>query len=441
MLVEFRLPELGENITSGLVGKVLVAVGDIIKAGENVLEIETDKAVAEIPCPTSGRVVEIRVKEGAKISSGDVVLVLDSAAASGTQDGSSAAMSSSTMRSNDQTNASESVASIPTDKVTPAMPVTMPRRGTTRAAPSIRRLAREHEVDINDIPVADPGGKVTAEDVLAYIATRNTDSKAPPSAGNLSAVAGEQPVWENGEGTSVVQDKWGEVVREAMTTIRGRGAERLTDSWQHIPHVTHFDKADISDLEALRGEYAAKARESGVRLTAMAFILKVLPEILKRFPRFNASVDMENKCLLMKRYYHIGFAVDTPNGLVVPVLQDTDRKTIFDIALEMGELSRKARERKLALNEIQGGTFTVSNLGGLGGTGFTPIINAPEVAILGLSRALMEPVYNGREFIPHLMLPLSLSYDHRIIDGADAARFLRFLAGAIEQPWRLMVGL
>ncbi|NLO32140.1 MAG: hypothetical protein GX117_02100, partial [Candidatus Hydrogenedentes bacterium] len=213
-----------------------------------------------------------------------------------------------------------------------------------------------------------------------------------------------------------------------------------SESWQTIPHVTHFDKADVTALESLRKQAARKAEAKGARLTTMAFVLKAVPEVLKRFPRFNASVDMETQQLLLKQYYHIGFAVDTPNGLVVPVLRDADQKTVLEIALEMAALAEKARDRKLTLEDMQGGTFTISNLGGLGGTAFTPIINAPETAILGLSRTQTEPVYNGNEFEPRQLLPLNLSYDHRIIDGADAARFLRFLAVSIEQPWHLFLG-
>lgn len=430
MRTEFKLPELGENVTSGTVGKLLVAVGDVITAGQNVLEIETDKAVAEIPCPTAGKVVEIRAKEGAKMNSGDVVLVLEASSAPASSPEPAAPPAPA---KRDETSATVQ-APRPEKTQPPAK-----RLGTVRAAPSVRRLAREQDVDLNEVPVKDPGGKATAQDILAFVAARKTAEQ--PTTAAETAPAQDAAAWTNGEGTSVEQDKWGVVVHEAMNTIRVRTAERLGESWRNIPHVTHFDKADITGLEALRKECARKADEKGARLTAMAFILKAVPEALKRFPRFNASVDMENRHLLLKQYYHIGFAVDTPNGLVVPVLRDADKKTVLEIALEMAALARKARDRKLTLEEMQGGTFTISNLGGLGGSGFTPIINAPEAAILGLSRSQTEPVYNGQEFVPRLLLPMSLSYDHRIIDGADAARFLRFLAEAIEQPWHLMLGL
>ena len=438
MAKEFRLPELGENVTSGTIAKVLVAVGDQITAGQNVLEIETDKAVAEIPCPLAGKVTEIRVSEGAKVNSGDVILLVEEADAS--QDAPAPAKQ-------------EQQASVPEkderDKAKPApapqarpQHVAAPRKpgATHRAAPSVRQLARDHDVDINDVPTADPSGKITAQDVLAFVESRTAADAAPATADSAASAANQGP-WHNGEGTSVAKDKWGVVVQESMNNIRSRGAERLTASWQQIPHVTHFDKADITAVESLRKQYARTFEDKDARLTVMAFVVKVLSEALARFPRFNASVDMENQQLLLKRYYHIGIAVDTPNGLVVPVLRDTDKKSILEISLEMAELARKARNRKLTIEEMQGGTFTVSNLGGLGGYGFTPIINAPEAAILGLSRSQMEPVYRDGQFEPRLMLPMSLSYDHRIIDGADAARFLRFVAEALEQPWRLFLGL
>lgn len=438
MLTEFRLPELGENVTSGTIAKLLVAPGDQVAVGQNVLEIETDKAVAEIPCPISGKITEIRVKEGGKVKSGDVILVLDTAsAATPPPEPAPKPVPAATGQKAKPTAA---VTSRERTVSTPA-PAPAARQGIVRAAPSVRQLAREHDVDINQIPVADPGGKATAQDILAFVAARESSALTPAKAMESDSSRTTEATWSNGEGTSVIQDKWGVVVQEAMSTIRSRGAERLTDSWQQIPHVTHFDKADITDLEALRNEVARKAQDKGARLTTMAFILKAIPEVLKRFPTFNASVDMERRELLLKRYYNIGFAVDTPNGLVVPVLREPEMKSILDIALEMAELARKAKERKLTLEEMQGGTFTISNLGGLGGYGFTPIINAPEVAILGLSRSQVEPVYKGDEFVPRTMLPMSLSYDHRIIDGADAARFMRYLAEAIEQPWRLMMGL
>ncbi|HEX71720.1 MAG TPA: branched-chain alpha-keto acid dehydrogenase subunit E2, partial [Candidatus Hydrogenedentes bacterium] len=233
------------------------------------------------------------------------------------------------------------------------------------------------------------------------------------------------------------QDAYGPVIYEPMNAIRRKTAEHLAHAWSSIPHVTHFDKADITELEEVRKRYAKKMEAAGGRLTLICFVLKVLVEAFRRFPKFNATVDLEHQRLVLKRYCHIGVAVDTPAGLVVPVLRDVDKKSILELAVALPALAEKARARKLALEDMQGGGFTVTNLGGLGGTGFTPIINAPEVAILGMSRSAMEPVYRDNAFLPRLMLPLSLSYDHRVIDGADAARFLRFVAEALENPWAM----
>jgi pyruvate dehydrogenase E2 component (dihydrolipoamide acetyltransferase) len=284
------------------------------------------------------------------------------------------------------------------------------------------------------MPIADPTGKVTARDVMEFVAGR---ADAPDESLHIAETEDNAPYGSS----ATQQDSWGEVQIEPMNAIRSKAAAHLSHCWTDIPHVTHFDKADVTDLEAFRKEYASKAERQGAKLTITAFLLKALAETLKTFPRFNASLDLEKQQMLLKKYYHVGVAVDTPNGLMVPVLRHVNEKKVLEIAREMSEAAEKARDRKLTLEDMRGGTFTVSNLGGLGGYAFTPIINAPEVAILGVSRSQMEPVYQGGAWIPRLMLPLCLSYDHRIIDGADAARFLRFLAEALEKPWRLFLGL
>lgn len=436
---EFKLPELGENITSGTVSRVLVAAGDIIASGRNVIEIETDKAVAEIPCTISGKVLEVRVQEGGQINVGDVILVLDESAAddaakADTQPEQDQEASAATTK---PASAVETAPPSAQQQPTPDPAPSTAQAGKVRAAPSVRKLAREHDVELHSVPASDPSGKISAQDVRAFIAKRDaggqpTEQTEPPPDSrpdNHTAL----PVSDN--------DSWGPVATEPMNAIRKKAADHLALCWTTIPHVTHFDKADITALEAFRRRYAAKAEQAGIRLTVTAFLLKLLPEALKRYPRFNASIDMENKTIIYKRYYHLGVAVDTQNGLVVPVLRDVDKKDVAGISRELAELAAKARDRKLTLEDMRGATFTVSNLGGLGGTSFTPIINAPETAILGVSRAETAPVYDEGEFRPRLMLPLSLSYDHRVIDGADAARFLRFVAEALEEPWRLMLGL
>lgn len=436
MSKEFKLPELGENISAGTVGKVLVKLGDVVAAGQNVIEIETDKAVAEIPTSVAGRVAEIRVKEGGTVRVGDVVLVVDESADAPAPAPAAAPVPpppppppAATVKAA----APAPVATAPSaeEAAVPA-PSAAAHPGIVRAAPSVRQMARELGVDLNEVPSLDPSGRITAHDVLAYSHSLAAVSGAPTAATPASA-----PV--SAEAADLINDKWGAIMPLPMNTVRIKTAERMADNWATIPHVTHFEKADITSLEELRQKNAKKMDAAGAKLTITSFVLKALPEALKRFPKFNATVDMDGKRVLLKQYYNIGVAVDTPNGLLVPVLRDVDRKSVAQISAELPELAKKARDRKLTLDDMQGGTFTVSNLGGLGGSGFTPIINAPEVAILGMSRSQIEPVWGNGQFAPRLMLPLSLSYDHRLIDGADAARFLRWLVEVIEQPWKLFL--
>jgi pyruvate dehydrogenase E2 component (dihydrolipoamide acetyltransferase) len=286
-------------------------------------------------------------------------------------------------------------------------------------------------VDINAVPSSDPSGRITAQDIMNF--AKGSTGASPAEAKPAESVKTATPGMESG------QDKWGTLELEPMNAIRRKTAEHLTECWR-IPHVTHFDQADITDLEAVRKKNAKKVESAGGRLNTISFILKVAVEALQRFPKFNASLDLENQRVIFKKYYHIGVAVDTPNGLLVPVLRDVDRKSLVELSVELPQLAEKARTRKLSLEDMQGGTFTISNLGGLGGVGFTPIINAPQVAILGVSRASVAPVYIDGVFQPRTLLPLSLSYDHRLIDGADAARFLRWVAEALEDPWRMFLG-
>jgi len=391
MAQEFRLPELGENIESGTVARLLVTPGDTIAVHQPVIEIETGKAVAEIPCPYGGTISELRVKEGQTVKPGDVILVLDAGVSA------SAAPAPEKAAPEILPEAAIAAAQAQAPKIV-APPAPAVARATefpaVSGSPSARRKARESGV-----------------------------SAQPATAENVSA------------------PQLGIATREPMSAIRKMVAQQMAHSWQTIPHVTHFEKADITELEALRAQYAKQAQQAGVKITAIAFVIKALTEALKRFPKFNASIDMESQQIVLKPFYHIGVAVDTPYGLLVPVLRDADRKSVLEIARELPALAEKARARKLVAEEMQGGTFTVTNLGGLGGTGFTPIINAPEAAILGMSRSSIEPVWRDGQFVPRTLLPLSLSYDHRMIDGAEAARFARWLCEAIEQPWTMFLGL
>ena len=428
MLKEFKLPELGENVSAGTVGKLLVKLGDVIASGQNVIEIETDKAVAEIPTPVSGRVAEIRVKEGGTVHVGDVVLVVDESV-----DVSKPAAAAVTPPPPDPPSAAPADAAIAPPAKAPVESGATPHPGIVRAAPSVRQMARELGIDLNDVPSQDPSGRITAHDLLVY---KQSFASVP----GTSPAMDKTPTPEATEETAdILRDKWGTVVPQPMNTVRIRTAERMADNWSAIPHVTHFEKADITALEEQRLKSAKKVEAGGGKLTITSFVLKALAEALKHFPKFNASVDMQGHRVLLKKYYHIGVAVDTPNGLLVPVLRDVDKKSITEISVELPEMAKKARDRRLTLDDMQGGTFTVSNLGGLGGYGFTPIINAPEVAVLGMSRSQIEPVWGHGQFTPRLILPLSLSYDHRLIDGADAARFLRWLVEVIEQPWKLFL--
>jgi pyruvate dehydrogenase E2 component (dihydrolipoamide acetyltransferase) len=438
MTTEFRLPEVGENVETGQVVKILVTVGDTIEAGQSVLELETDKAVVEVDTSVGGTIKEIHVTEGQEINVGQLILTIE------------ATREESKPIPKREVTTAEKVVNEREDIVKEVEPVERERDGREAvpqvqtsgpptvdkqpeaprviapAAPSVRRLARELGVDVNQVTGSGPGGRISAEDVKVYVRQINLGAdRARPA--TLESPALLLPDFS----------KWGDVEREPMTSIRRTTARRLSQAWATIPHVTHFDKADITELERLRKRYSKKAEDAGGKLTVTAIILKVVASALKVFPQFNASLDMTNQEIVYKKYYRIGVAVDTEHGLLVPVIRDVDQKNIIQLSVELADISEKARTRKVGLPDLEGGTFTVTNLGGIGGTSFAPIINPPEVAILGVSRASMQPVFRDGGFEPRLMMPLSLSYDHRLIDGADAARFTRWVAQAIEQPFLL----
>ena len=419
----FALPELGESIESGDVIQVLVAVGDQIAAEQSVVELETDKAVVEVPSPVSGSVTAIHVAPGDKAAVGQLIVTLETDAATATNDAQPA--TELPLKSEPELAAAPAV--IETAVAAPAVAPTTPEtRSGAPAAPSVRRLAREIGVDVQEVPGSGPGGRVSAEDVKRYARSRPSDkpgttpAATPPAAVPLPDFS-----------------RWGEIERRPMSNVRRLTADQMARTWATVPQVTQYDQADITELENLRQQYAPKAVAAGGRLTITAIALKVVAAALKRFPQFNASVDMATHEVIYKAYFHVGVAVDTDRGLLVPVIRDVDNKNIIALAVELTQLAERARTRKTSLEEMQGGTFTVTNLGGIGGTGFSPILNAPEVAILGMARSRMEPVYTDGQFVPRLMLPLSLSYDHRLIDGADGARFLRWVAEALAQPFLL----
>jgi len=438
MTVEFKLPELGENIEAGDVVGILVAVGDQVEPNQPVLELETDKATIEVPIDTAGKITEIFVITGDKATVGQPVFTLEPTA----PEADTAETPATTEPAPAETKApapseaeSEAAAPEPDAPAAPSeappapgqprrttlSPETSPdpQRSQVPAAPNLRRLAREIGVDITQVEGTGPQGRLTMADVK-----RQARHRVQQGGGAVSVTASPLPDFA----------KWGAVRREPMSNLRRAAAEHLSQAWATIPHVTQFDQADIQEVEALRKRFAPKAEQAGGKLTITAILLKIAGAALKAFPKFNASLDMENQEIIYKDYFHIGVAVDTERGLLVPVIRDVDRKNIFELAVELSEVAQKARDRKLTLEEMQGGNFSITNLGGIGGTNFTPIVNAPEVAILGVARGRIEPVYRDGQFEPRLMLPLALSYDHRLIDGADAARFLRWVVEALEEP-------
>ena len=427
MATEFKLPSLGENIESGDVLKVLVSAGDKIEKEQTVVELETDKAAIDVPSSVSGIVSAVHVHEGEKAAVGQLILTVeaDGAAKDAAPPGPPEAPSPP-----DPPEAAKPQAAPPEAEAaaeTPALPDD--DEGVSVAAtPSIRRLAREIGVDLRAVKGTGRGGRISVADVKAN-AKSALQGRGPAPTGAAAPAPPLPPV--------PLPDftKWGKVERRPMSGVRRATAAHLSGAWATIPHVTQSDKADITAIEKLRKRYGKKAEAAGGKLTVTAVILKLLASALKVFPQFNASVDAANEEVIYKEYVHIGVAVDTERGLLVPVIRDVDRKNIIRLSVELSEAAGKAREAKLSIDEMRGGSMTITNLGGIGGTHFTPIINAPEVAILGVSRGVFEPVHVDGEFQPRLMLPLSLSYDHRLIDGADAARFLRWLAEALENPF------
>ena len=450
-LGEFKLPELGENITQGDLVRLMISPGSKVSEGQPIMELETDKAVVEVPSSVTGIVKEVKVREGEKIKVGQVIFTLEGGAAppapsrprttpvehvSG-QHGARLAFQAA-IRAEGKTEEQ----ALPPDQPHQAAPAfSMPvqlgkvagteHRQPVPAAPHVRRLAREIGVDIYEVKGSGPGGRISEEDVKAFakavISTAAAASQAAPRAGHF--VQPQLPDFA----------KWGKIERVSMRGVRRKTAEHLAEAWNTIPHVTQHDRADITELEQLRARFAPKAEEAGGKMTVTAIALKVCAAALKVFPQFNASIDLEKEEIVYKQYINIGVAADTDRGLLVPVIRDVDKKNIVELAVELSGLSKKARDKKLTPGDMEGGTFTITNLGGIGGIGFTPIVNHPEVAILGLSRSRMEPEWINGKFEPRLILPLSLSYDHRLIDGADAARFLRWIAEAFEQPFLLSV--
>ena len=451
--IEVTIPSLGENIAGGDILHVLVKVGDTVAAEQGILELETDKATVEVPAPSAGIVKEISVKDGDTVAVGQLVLVLEGAPATATASAAPAAAAPAAAPAGRGSVSGPAVSSaapgttpVPPDVPAPEQPAhtaTAPPRGAgtgaiapprpnVPAAPSVRRMARELGLDIADVPGSGKGGRISEADVRGHAKNVITGKVAGP-AGPAGAAAGGGFAYEPLPDFSV----YGAVERKAMRGIRRKTAEHMVAAWHTIPHVTQCEKVDITALEQLRKQFGKRVEAAGGKLTVTSIITKVIALGMRKFPQVNSSVDLAAEEVIYKSYVNIGIAVDTDRGLLVPVLRDVDTKSITQISAELAQLAEKARAGKLSMDEMSGGCFTITNLGGIGGTHFTPIVNHPEVAIMGMSRSAMEPVWNGTDFEPRLMLPLSLSYDHRIIDGADAMRFLRFVAEALEQPFLL----
>lgn len=437
---EIKLPEIADNVTSAVVLEILVAQGDTVKVDDGLAEMESDKASFELPSEVAGVVKEVKVSEGDDVKVGQVMFVIDTSGEGdsteedeGTKDKEEKKEEEAKSDSQEKEEApkeekEEEEDSEPKEKQEKeeepraAQPEATSDKPTSHiaASPAVRRLAREIGVDLTKVKGSGPSERVSEEDVKAW-AKKQLQGKA--------------------SGTALTDDfelpdfsKQGNIRREKMDTIRKITARAMAGSWQNIPHVFQFDKADVTELEKFRQDYSKYVEKQGAKLTVTAILLKLTATALKTFPRFNASVDMKNEEIIYKEYVNIGVAVDTDRGLLVPVIRDADKKSITELSIELNELAEKARTKKIKPDELQGANFTISNLGGIGGTHFTPIVNRPAVAILGVSRSQMEPVWLDGEFKPRMMLPMSLSYDHRAIDGADGARFLRWLCEAMQNP-------
>ena len=442
--VEVRVPDIGDFKDVAVI-EMLVKVGDTIKVEQSLFTVESDKASMEIPSPAAGVLKELKVKIGDTVNIGDLVAVLEGAATAAAPAAAPAPVAAAAPVPAPVAVAAPAVAvaaaapAAATASVPAHQPGT-PTAGLPHASPSVRKFARELGVPIDEVKGTGPKGRITQDDVAAFtkqvmagaVQTKAQAAKAPAAAAGGSGVGLDLLPWPKVDFT-----KFGPVERKDLSRIKKISGANLHRNWVVIPHVTNHDDADITDLEAFRVQFNKENEKNGVKVTMLAFMIKAAVAALKKFPEFNSSLDGDQ--LVMKNYFHIGFAADTPNGLVVPVIKDADQKGIMQISKEMGELAAKAREGKLAPADMQGGCFSISSLGGIGGRYFTPIINAPEVAIMGVCKSSLEPKWDGKQFAPRLMLPLSLSWDHRVIDGAAAARFNVYFASLLADFRRIVM--
>jgi pyruvate dehydrogenase E2 component (dihydrolipoamide acetyltransferase) len=434
---EVKVPDIGDYKDVPVI-EVAVKAGDRVEKEQSLVTLESDKATMDVPSPVAGVVKEVKVKVGDAVSEGTLIVLVEAQGAAASA--AAPAAPAKTIEAPADLPREDKPRSMPAQPSALAQAPVIPAgeggaRRPSHASPSVRKFARELGVDVAQVQGTGPKGRITQEDVTAFVKGVMTGQRA---------VAGAAPAAAAGTGgelnllpwPKIDFTKFGPVDPKPLSRIKKISGANLHRNWVMIPHVTNNDEADITELEALRVQLNKENEKAGVKVTMLAFVIKAVVSALKKFPTFNASLDGDN--LVFKQYYHVGFAADTPNGLVVPVIRDADKKGLIEIAKEMAELSKLARDGKLKPDQMQGGCFSISSLGGIGGTNFTPIINAPEVAILGLSRGAMKPVWDGKQFAPRLMLPLSLSYDHRVIDGAEAARFNAYL-GALLADFRRVI--
>ena len=433
---EIRVPDIGDFKDVPVI-EVLVKAGDSVKKDDSLLTLESDKATMEVPAPSSGTVKTILVKVGDKVSEGVAILTFEAdAEAAKAAPAKAEAPATKTAPSQPQA-APAAAAAQPAASAAPvaaAPALAAPDSGTPpHASPGVRRFARELGVEVGKVSGSGPKGRILKDDIQNFVKQALSGGAAPSAAARAGGMSDlGLPAWPK-----VDFAKFGPIETKPLTRIQKISGPALSRNWVMIPHVTQFDEADITELEAFRAKVNEENAKAGVKITPLAFLIKAVVAALKKYPTLNSSLDGDN--LVVKQYWNIGFAADTPNGLVVPVVKSADQKGVIEIAKETSDLAAKAREGKLGPADMQGGTFSISSLGGIGGTAFTPIVNAPEVAILGVSKAAMKPVWNGKEFAPRLMMPLSLSYDHRVVDGALGARFTSFLAQVIADLRRGML--
>jgi len=442
-MVEVKVPDIGDFEDVEII-EVLVAVGDVVAEEDSLITVETDKATMEIPSSHAGTVKEIKVKLGDTISKGGLIVVLESSGAAAATPVETAKEQAPIETTKEQApvSAPEPVAVAEAPKAAPAALAPLEKSSPTanidpvsfknaHASPALRKFARELGVDLTKVNGTGRNARIVKEDVQAFVKQIMETGSCSNSAGG--SALGVEPMPE------IDFSKFGEIKTKPLSKINKLTGKFLHRNWVTIPHVTQFDEADITSLEAFRKQSNKEYEKEGVKFTLLSFIMKAVAAGLKKYPRFNSSLDATGENLIMKNYFHVGVAVDTPDGLVVPVVRDVDIKSIIDISLELREISGKARDKKLKPSDMQGGCMSISSLGGIGGTSFTPIVNAPEVAILGVSKAAMKPVWNGSEFEPKLMCPLSLSYDHRVVDGADGARFVTYIGQLLADARRLLL--